>query len=71
MNFSKFANERVVFLVLTVYIYNQKTSDKHYIYPLGKTTVKAYENEVLNGSFLECGKTASERVVFLMLTVHI
>ena len=30
----------------------QKTSDKHWIYLLGKTTVKAYENEMLNGSFL-------------------
>ena len=38
--------------MLTVHIYTQKTSDKHYIYPLGKTTVKAYENEVLYGSFL-------------------
>ena len=36
----------------TFNMYTQKTSDKQYIYPLGKTTVKAYENEALNGSFL-------------------
>ena len=38
--------------MLTVTIYTQNKSDKHYIYPLGKTTVKTYENEVLNKSFL-------------------
>ena len=51
-NAGKIVNERVVFLVLTVNKDTQKTSDKHWIYPLGKTTVKAYENDVLNGSFL-------------------
>ena len=33
-------------------VYTQKTSGKQYIYPLEKTTVKAYENEASNGSFL-------------------
>ena len=37
-------------------MYTQKTSDKQHIYPLGKTAVKAYENKVLNGSFLNAGK---------------
>ena len=46
----------VVFLVLTINMYTQKTWDKQHIYPLGKTTVKAYENKVLNGSFLNAGK---------------
>ena len=38
--------------MLTVNMYNQKTSDKQYIHSLGKTTEKAYGNEMLNGSFL-------------------
>ena len=48
----KSLSENVVFLVLTVNMHTQKTSDKQYIYPLGETTENAYENEVLNGSFL-------------------
>ena len=48
----KIASENVVFLVLTVNMHTQKTSDKQYIYLLGKTTENAYENEVLTESFL-------------------
>ena len=52
----KTASESVVFLVLTVNVYTQKTSNKQHIYPLGKTTVKAYDNKMLNGRFLNAGK---------------
>ena len=52
----KSLSENAVFLVLTVNMHTRKTSEKQHIYPLGKTTLKAHENKVLNGSFLNAGK---------------